>query len=699
MISSYVLGICIGDGYLATVTPAISVADRDIEILEKVKTLLPINTVIGNQRTGENCCQYTISTPSDAINRNQKNRNTFKVEIDRLKLNVKSHFKFIPNEYLIDTIENRIELLRGLMDADGSCSNNRTKFSTMSLRLANDVVRLVQSLGGIAILYKQTKKGEYSVNVKTKFNPFYVSFKSSRWSYSAKNPPARYIKSVEPVGECEQVCIKVDAEDSLYLTDQFIVTHNTSSLVMMANEIAEPSIYLAFNKVSATEALVKFPDHVECRTTHSVAYAKFGRNMQDKLTRPKGSYVNVAGTGSEIARYYKIMPLFAEGSIKVSQSHVGNLVKYTIASFEQSSDENISDKHLPYGELKDIFNKHKIDTNKLGKEIVKHAVRMWKDRIDMNSNVLATHDTYLKLWQLSKPVLDFSVIYLDEAQDTTECVLDVVMRQTHAKIVLVGDKRQNIYGWRGSINAMEFVPDAVQCELTKSFRYGQKIADIANSVLNHSTLIIGMDNINSIAGTKVVDRSQPYVILCRTNAYLLDTAIIDIEARRNVSIEVDVRDFIRVLQSAQALFDDNMKEVKHERVVPYNTWEELVEEGKNGGEFNRISAIVSENRSARMISILSTYVNPSNPDIIYTTAHKSKGREWKQIVLGNDYPSNYSKGGEWIGLSITEQNLLYVACTRAILNLEYNKTITEILDKEKEDYASVLGFSIDENVG
>jgi len=111
----------------------------------------------------------------------------------------------------------------------------------------------------------------------------------------------------------------------------------------------------------------------------------------------------------------------------------------------------------------------------------------------------------------------------------------------------------------------------------------------------------------------------------------------------------------------------------------------LVEEGKGGGEFGRIATIVSEDRATRMMSILSTYVNPTNPDITYTTAHKSKGREWQQVVLGNDFPSNYTKGGEWVGLAVPEQNLLYVASTRAILFLEYNGTVQELLNKDKQD--------------
>ena len=59
----------------------------------------------------------------------------------------------------------------------------------------------------------------------------------------------------------------------------------TSTLVLMAKEIELPSMYVAFNRVTASEAASKFPRHVECRTTHSLAYEAFGRDMHHKLSR------------------------------------------------------------------------------------------------------------------------------------------------------------------------------------------------------------------------------------------------------------------------------------------------------------------------------------------------------------------------------------------------------------------------------
>ena len=71
-------------------------------------------------------------------------------ELRRLELCVTSESKFIPSEYLYDSVENRLELLRGLMDTDGYIAKDRTSmyFYTVSSRLCHDFRELVSSLGG-----------------------------------------------------------------------------------------------------------------------------------------------------------------------------------------------------------------------------------------------------------------------------------------------------------------------------------------------------------------------------------------------------------------------------------------------------------------------------------------------------------------------------------------------------------------------
>src|SRR5215216_5677207 len=94
-----------------------------------------------------------------------------------------------------------------------------------------------------------------------------------------------------------------------------------------------------------------------------------------------------------------------------------------------------------------------------------------------------THDCYLKLWQLSDPHLPADYVLLDEAQDANPVVAAIVDRQAHAQRILVGDRCQAIYGWRGAIDAMSrFHADHRLC-LSQSFRFGPAIASEANKWL------------------------------------------------------------------------------------------------------------------------------------------------------------------------------------------------------------------------
>lgn len=122
------------------------------------------------------------------------------------------------------------------MDTDGTCSKerNRLTYSTTSKRLAEDIVDLVQSLGGIAkinTLFRPDKKYvyEYTVRIKMYDNVFTLKRKKERY---VPNPArvSRYIESVEKVDDSECVCIKVSNKDELYITDNYIVTHNTTFL-------------------------------------------------------------------------------------------------------------------------------------------------------------------------------------------------------------------------------------------------------------------------------------------------------------------------------------------------------------------------------------------------------------------------------------------------------------------------------------
>lgn len=236
LIHPYILGICIGDGNMCNNGINISIPDFEKETSVKIKSLLKEGYTLSENRSAS-CPRYRIVKPHGTI------KNEYIREIKRLKLNVHGNYKFIPYEYKIDSISNRIALLRGLMDSDGAISKtkNHITYNTNSERLANDVAELVTSLGGIGRVhhYERERNGrrvtEYMVLIQIKFNPFSLKHKADRYNPTFKKYCVRKIKSVEYDGNEDAQCIAVDSEDHSYITSKFhIVTHNTVSAIVAA---------------------------------------------------------------------------------------------------------------------------------------------------------------------------------------------------------------------------------------------------------------------------------------------------------------------------------------------------------------------------------------------------------------------------------------------------------------------------------
>lgn len=224
-IDPYILGVLIGDGYLTGSSLTFSAPASKEPVLERVSSIVGDDRISGPHGSAGSE-QWNIL--SDVVGRHAMMR-----YLKRAGLCVKSPERFIPNEYMFASAKSRIELLRGLMDTDGSSSRNRIVFSTCSRRLAYDVMSLVRSLGGASNVREydredEGKRTEWQVNVRIHFNPFYLPYKANGWkNCEGIGRARRYIQSIEYIGDVEQQCIRVSAKDSLYVTDDYVVTHNT----------------------------------------------------------------------------------------------------------------------------------------------------------------------------------------------------------------------------------------------------------------------------------------------------------------------------------------------------------------------------------------------------------------------------------------------------------------------------------------
>jgi superfamily II DNA or RNA helicase len=229
----YLLGVLLGDGGL-TIQGQVRLHTQD-----DVTALAPIPDGLRLRRYsdgGGGASNYVIAGPTG------RSRNAVLDVLRDLGLHgCHSYEKFIPEAYLLGDPGDREALLQGLLDTDGTVTrSNGVEYSTSSPQLAQDVAALVRSLGGACHTTSKTPsytyKGErrqgrvayrLSIALPEGLRPFRVARKANRWQPRTKYQPARAITAVEDAGTAECVCIQVEDDKQLYVTRDYVVTHNT----------------------------------------------------------------------------------------------------------------------------------------------------------------------------------------------------------------------------------------------------------------------------------------------------------------------------------------------------------------------------------------------------------------------------------------------------------------------------------------
>lgn len=238
-IDPYTLGILIGDGHFGR---GLLLATPDQYILDRITSVLPEGMLI----THRGDYNYAI------IDTERGNRYSSAISSLQLRGTL-SHTKFIPEIYMNCSLEQRLELIRGLMDSDGFVDKGgNLQYSTTSERLAEQVVELIRSVGGIAKVsikqpsytYKGVKKPgkpAYTICIRHTKPSDLVSLPRKKDRCNDDNQYSSKLKlrvvSVEEIGTHEAQCISIEHRDHLYVTDDYVVTHNTYTSLMAARKL------------------------------------------------------------------------------------------------------------------------------------------------------------------------------------------------------------------------------------------------------------------------------------------------------------------------------------------------------------------------------------------------------------------------------------------------------------------------------
>jgi hypothetical protein len=427
----------------------------------------------------------------------------------------------------------------------------------------------------------------------------------------------------------------------------------TTTLTMLAKSRSSRGIYIAFNRAVANEAKEKFPRYVDCRTTHSIAFRAImpAYGLKEKLTesiRPR-----------QLAEVMKFKDRVFQNAIRLDGVHQAHLVLGTVKRFCQSADSSIGITHVPtYGRLLGARENVVVE---IKNGAVTQAASLWARMVDKGDQIPLGHDGYLKLWALRNPELAADYILLDEAQDTNGVVLGVLKGQ-RAQIVYVGDRHQQIYEWRGAVNAMETIIDCNEATLSQSFRFGDAIAQAASKVLGtlgETRRIRGNPAVSSVIVTSGVART----VLARTNATVILEVLDSVNAGRRAAVVGGTQELVRLLSDVYELKAG--KPGRSPEFFGFDRWADVVEfAGTEEGESirNFVQLVEQHGEGKLWAAVKKVEADESSADVVLSTAHKAKGREWDSVRLAPDFVST-RLGPDPDAAS--EARLFYVAMTRA----------------------------------
>lgn len=379
-INPYILGCLLGDGNWTQ--GRITLSSADDEIINNINQYLMEEVMVEKIKSSQ--YGYSIKAKKKGIGNNIVLNNIKKLKL----LGTNSSNKFIPEKYLFNSINNRILLLQGLMDTDGTVNKNgtTTTFTTISKKLMDGIKDLVQSLGGtIKVKSRVTNYSKYGVKVNGKLsyravislppeiNPFKLSRKRNLVKPKSRYTPKRYIVKIEKHRVEEAQCIMVDNDDRLYVTDDYIVTHNTYVAIAKAIELLQnktnryDKLVVCTPAVDADESLGFLPGDVREKLLPYVASSLstidkiIGKSAREKLEQAGIIEIEALAfiRGSSIDNTIFIMEEaqnMTKGQMKMLLTRIGDNSKFIISGDLEQSDRF---KNTKFTGLYDIMSRAK----------------------------------------------------------------------------------------------------------------------------------------------------------------------------------------------------------------------------------------------------------------------------------------------------------------------------------------------------
>lgn len=452
----------------------------------------------------------------------------------------------------------------------------------------------------------------------------------------------------------------------------FAGTGKTSTLVLMA-EALDPKrgLYLAFNKGIAAEAQRKMPRNVTARTFHSMAYSAMPTWMRSRFNE-KEMHINdfckrfqlfPVSYKAKVESYYK-SDSNSKASVmnvnemkKISSYKIKRLTDLSLNKFMSSIDDHPMSAHTHAALMEDMPELRKENEGvfeKLVLLITPTIQYLWADYSSPEGQMAIgnNHGVYFKYWAVTKPMIEYDFVLFDEAQDADPLMLQILKKQS-CQVIYVGDKHQQIYAWRGAVNALEQI-DAHELYLTKSFRFGQALADQCKpilSALKETQRFEGTDHptiINKAEIKNIAEYAKYNACLCRTNAEVVLTVLELAGAGIPCKTNIDTKSIIDTLFDMKEL-QDNTKRVDlaqmdvplyqtKNKKIHFHSWDEFVTYMNDFNNEPELAVTFNIFMNYKLGEISDALKQAKAKDgVTVTTAHKAKGLEWDNVILKGDF--------------------------------------------------------------
>jgi hypothetical protein len=456
---------------------------------------------------------------------------------------------------------------------------------------------------------------------------------------------------------------------TLFETEQSVAiqalagTGKTSTLVELARSAPHRrGAYLSFNDAIASEARRKFPANVNCNTTHAEAVVhlkKKGFDHQRLVTCPNLHHLKEF---APLANYSVPLDPPPYAARTVSRDQFCSILMRTLYAFAKTPAPEITWEHVPSPKY--------LPLNEQARKAFMAQYRptvesIWERMCDPSDSLPIGHDLYLKMWTLDKPDLGVDFVMLDEAQDTNDPVLDLLKHQS-CQVVYVGDSHQQIYDWRGAVDALKKTKCTHNSSLTGSFRFGEQIAHIANGALRALGSVINLRGLRSGPSSVLQTGAACEAVLFRGNKPLLARLAALMQQGRKVAVTGGVTEWLAYCEGLDHLEANVVS--SHPELFGFRSYAEYrsyvsfhPELAGVGGQLLLLREGFGADRLRRLLVSVETI---KNPEVTLSTVYKAKGLEWNSVELNEDL------AGREGFITPSHKRLQYVAVTRAIHTLQ-----------------------------